>query len=89
MIGAQPKRGTVSFMARFVWCKNEERRVPAFRCLLCKDNCQVAQKGCGDLDNSLEILLKSGKYRERFLMKRKANVIDVEKHFLEDDARSS
>jgi hypothetical protein len=34
----------------------------------------------------LEILLKSGRYRERFLMKRKANVIDVDKHFFEGDA---
>ncbi len=73
-------------MARFVWCKIEECRVPAFRCLLCKDNCPVGQKGLEDLDNSLEILLKSGKYRERFLMKRKANVIDVDKHFFEGDA---
>jgi hypothetical protein len=47
----------------------------------------VVQKGLGDLDNSLEILLKSGKYRERFLMKRKANVIDVDKHFFKGDTR--
>jgi hypothetical protein len=47
----------------------------------------VAQKELTDFDNSLEILLKSGKYRERFLMKRKANVIDVDKRFFEGDAR--
>ena len=47
----------------------------------------MAQGGLGELDNSLEILLKSGKYRERFLMKRKANVIDVDRHFFEGDKR--
>jgi hypothetical protein len=73
-------------MAQYVWCKNEERRIPAFRCLLCGDNCYLAQEGAADVDNSLEILLKSGKYRERFLMKRKAQVIDVDKHLLEGDA---
>jgi hypothetical protein len=74
-------------MAQYVWCKSEERRIPAFRCLLCKDNCYVAQKKAADVDNSLDILLKSGKYRERFLMKRKAQVIDVDKHLFEGDAR--
>jgi hypothetical protein len=73
-------------MARFVWCKNEERRIPAFRCLLCKDNCHPAQAGVADVDNSLEILLKSGKYRERFLMKRKAQAIDVDEHLFETPA---
>jgi hypothetical protein len=85
IFGAQPKQRTVLFMAQFVWCKNEERRIPAFRCLLCKDNCQPAQKGVADVDNSLEILLKSGKYRERFLMKRKAQIIEVDEHLFEGD----
>jgi hypothetical protein len=41
----------------------------------------------GDLDNALEVLLKSGKYRERFLMKRKANVsaVDSDDRFYEDE----
>jgi hypothetical protein len=43
--------------------------------------------GVADVDNSLEILLKSGKYRERFLMKRKAQVIDVDSHLFESEAR--
>jgi hypothetical protein len=40
----------------------------------------LSYDGMGDLDNAWEILLKSGRYRERFLMKRKANVsaIDVD-----------
>ena len=74
-------------MARFVWCKNEERRIPAFRCLLCKDSCDAADNGIGDVDDLLELLLKSGKYRERFLMKRKAKVLDVDQQSFEGDAR--
>jgi len=74
-------------MARFVWCKNEERRIPAFRCLLCKNSCDAAGIGIGDVDDLLELLLKSGKYRECFLMKRKANVIDADRRFLEEDAK--
>lgn len=74
-------------MARFVWCKNEERRIPTFRCLLCKESCKLAHNGLGDVDSPLEILLKSGKYRERFLMKRKANVIENDKPFDEGEAR--
>ena len=74
-------------MARFVWCKNEERRIPAFRCLLCKDSCDAAGKGIGDVDDLLELLLKSGKYRERFLMKRKANVIEVDQKLFKGDSK--
>jgi hypothetical protein len=74
-------------MTRFVWCKNEERRIPTFRCLLCKESCKLAHDGLGDVDNLQEILLKSGKYRERFLMKRKANVVEEIKPFDEGDAR--
>jgi hypothetical protein len=33
----------------------------------------------------LDILLKSGKYRERFLMKRKAQVIEVDEHLFDGD----
>jgi hypothetical protein len=78
---------TDSFMAQFVWCKNEERRIPSFRCLLCRESCKLAYDGPENVDNRLEILLKSGKYRERFLMKRKLNVVEGEKPFQEDDAR--
>jgi hypothetical protein len=74
-------------MMRFVWCKNEERRIPTFRCLLCKQSCKLAHDGLGDVDNLQEILLKSGKYRERFLMKRKANVVEENKPFDEGEAR--
>ncbi len=74
-------------MAQFVWCKNEERRIPTFRCLLCKESCKPAHDSLGSVDNRLEILLKSGKYRERFLMKRKANSGDSEKPFEEGEAR--
>jgi len=73
-------------MAQFVWCKNEERRIPTFRCLLCKERCKLVHDNPGIFDNRLETLLKSGKYRERFLMKRKASVVDREKPFLEDGA---
>ncbi len=78
-------------MARFVWCKNDERRVPAFRCLLCKDNCHQPHNGGDSLDNSLEILLKSGKYKERFLMKRRVNVnaVSVDELPLGEEARAS
>ena len=74
-------------MAQFVWCKNEERRIPTFRCLLCKESCRLAHESPGNVDNRLEILLKSGKYRERFLMKRKANVVEGEKPFDEDGVK--
>lgn len=74
-------------MARFVWCKNEERRIPTFRCLLCKESCKLAHDGLGDVDSPWEILLKSGKYRERFLMKRKMSVVEDEGRFDESAAR--
>ena len=60
-------------MSFFVWCKNEECRIPGFRCLLCREDCYSLRYGSGQADGSLEILVKSGKLRERFVMKRKGN----------------
>lgn len=58
-------------MTFFVWCKNEECRVPTFRCLLCRRDCYSLEKATGGFDEAFRMLLSSGKYKERFIMKRK------------------
>jgi hypothetical protein len=60
-------------MPYYVWCKKEECRLPSFRCLLCHEGCYAdadAASGGKD-DGALELLIKSGKYKERYVMKRK------------------
>ncbi len=61
-------------MTCFVWCKNDECRVPTFRCLLCRHNCYSVEKATGGFDEAFRMLLSSGKYKERFIMKRKESV---------------
>lgn len=55
----------------YVWCNKEQCRIPAFRCLLCNKDCYAEGDRQGGVEAALEILLKSGKYEERFVMKRK------------------
>lgn len=63
-----------SRMARFVWCKNVECRIPSFRCLLCNQNCYADEYSGEAAERAFAELLRTGKYRERFVMKRKTNV---------------
>src|SRR5574337_1102046 len=59
-------------MAQFIWCKNEERRIPSFRCVLCRKVCPGESKGEeADTREVFRRLVQTGKYRERFVMKRK------------------
>ena len=60
-------------MTQYVWCKNEECRVPAFRCMMCRSDCYKMRAGRPEavLGNSLEVLRNSGKFKERFVMRRK------------------
>lgn len=67
--------GRSCWMTCYVWCKNEECRVPTFRCLLCRENCYSARKAEGGFDEAFRMLLDSGKYKERFVMKRKENSV--------------
>jgi hypothetical protein len=59
-------------MSVYVWCKNEECRVPSIRCLLCREDCYAMRQSRGDTDELLEKLIKSGKIKEHFFMKRKS-----------------
>jgi hypothetical protein len=76
-------RWVVFLMAQFVWCKNVECRIPSFRCLLCSQECYAAEPDSEAAGRALADLLKTGKYRERFVMKRKPNVLDEENGLLE------
>lgn len=58
-------------MSCFVWCKNEGCRIPTFRCLLCREQCYSEHGSDGRAVGALEILTRSGRYKERFVMKRK------------------
>lgn len=58
----------------YVWCSKEQCRIPSFRCLLCKQECYPQSGEQSENEQALEILLKSGKYEERFVMKRKEKV---------------
>ena len=60
-------------MSCFVWCKKEQCRIPAFRCLLCKDGCYAGHGAGGWEKDTLEGLIRSGKYKERFVMRRKGS----------------
>jgi hypothetical protein len=65
-------------MAYFVWCKKEERRLPNFRCLLCSYDCYPSDNIDGEDRKALEVLINSGRYKERFLMKRKERLTTTE-----------
>lgn len=63
---------------RYVWCNKEQCRIPAFRCLLCNKGCYSEQGDPGGVAQALEVLLKSGKYEERWVMKRKEKSVAKE-----------
>jgi hypothetical protein len=74
---------------RYVWCNKEQCRIPAFRCLLCDKGCYSQQSDPGGAAQALEILLKSGKYEERWVMKRKEKTAAKELPAELEDASNS
>jgi hypothetical protein len=61
-------------MPQYVWCKNDECRIPAFRCILCRQDCyNLRSTGDGQVDAAFEVLKSSGKFKECFIMKRREN----------------
>ena len=60
-------------MTQYVWCKNDECRIPMFRCILCRYDCYEVRgrAGAGEPNPAFEVLRNSGKYKEYFIMKRK------------------
>lgn len=60
-------------MTQYVWCKNDECRIPAFRCMMCRSDCYSlrVRKPEDSLGRTIEILRNSGKFKEHFVMKRK------------------
>jgi hypothetical protein len=58
-------------MADFVWCKKEQCRLPSFRCVLCAEPCDSADRGSAAADSLIDGLKRSGRYKERYVMKRK------------------
>ncbi len=63
-------------MTQYVWCKNEECRIPAFRCILCRMDCYEVRGRAreGEISQTFEALRNSGRFKEYFVMKRKENV---------------
>ena len=62
-------------MTQYVWCKNEECRIPAFRCVLCRLDCYEVRGRTpeGEISQAFELLRNSGRFKESFVMKRKDN----------------
>ena len=62
-------------MTQYVWCKNEECRIPAFRCVLCRLDCYEMRGRTpeGEISQAFELLRNSGRFKESFVMKRKDN----------------
>lgn len=58
-------------MAEFVWCTKEKCRLPSFRCVLCAEPCALADRGGAAADSLIDALKRSGRYKERYVMKRK------------------
>lgn len=60
-------------MTQYVWCKDEECRIPAFRCMLCGSDCYAmrARSPEDELGRTFEILKHSGRFKEHFVMRRK------------------
>ncbi|MCE5333563.1 MAG: hypothetical protein LLG06_03140 [Desulfobacteraceae bacterium] len=67
-------------MTEYVWCKNDECRIPAFRCILCRHDCYEVRGRAreGEVSQAFEILRSSGKFKEHFIMKRKDNLEAVQ-----------
>ncbi|MCL5405597.1 MAG: hypothetical protein M1398_02550, partial [Deltaproteobacteria bacterium] len=74
-----------------VWCKNDECRIPAFRCMLCRSDCyEMRVRSPEDaLGRTFEILRNSGKFKEHFVMRRKdgGKISDGQLSFLEKDQK--
>lgn len=62
-------------MTQYVWCKNDECRIPAFRCILCRHDCYELRGRTreGEVSQAFEMLRNSGRFKEYFVMKRKEN----------------
>ncbi|MGA2401400.1 MAG: hypothetical protein ABSG91_06810 [Syntrophobacteraceae bacterium] len=62
-------------MTQYVWCKNDECRIPAFRCILCRLDCYEVRGRAreGEISQIFEVLRNSGRFKECFVMKRKDN----------------
>ena len=74
-------------MSDYVWCKAEECRIPSFRCFLCRDDCHALRKTEDEADRALDLLRKSGKFREHYVMKRKESPdLKNQLSFLENEA---
>jgi hypothetical protein len=58
-------------MSHYVWCKKEECRLPGYRCLLCEEKCYADRHTADESARMLQELVNSGKYKERYIMKRK------------------
>jgi len=63
-------------MTQYVWCKNEECRIPAFRCILCRMDCYEVRGRAreGEISRTFEVLRNSGRFKEYFVMKRKDSI---------------
>jgi hypothetical protein len=76
-------------MSYYVWCKNEDRRIPTFRCLLCRLDCYPNCRTGSEAASAFEILKNSGKYKERFVMKRKDNIARIQNDQLVESREES
>lgn len=80
-----------SLMTQYVWCKNDECRIPAFRCILCRQDCyELRGRGReGEAGQVFEMLRNSGKFKEYFIMKRRdsAEASKNQLSFLEREER--
>ncbi len=78
-------------MTQYVWCKNEECRIPAFRCILCRLDCYEVRGRTreGEISQAFELLRNSGRFKESFVMKRKDNteVINSQLSFFERNGK--
>lgn len=76
-------------MTRYVWCKKDECRIPAFRCILCRYDCHEMRGGGreGELNRAFELLMSSGKFKECFVMKRKENSESQQLSFFEKNQK--
>ncbi len=61
-------------MTQYVWCKNDECRIPAFRCILCRLDCYEVRGREGEISRAFEVLLNSGRFKESFVMKHRESV---------------
>ena len=62
-------------MTQYVWCKNDECRIPAFRCILCRYDCYEVRGRVreGEVSQAFELLRNSGRFKECYVKKRREN----------------